>query len=417
MDQNVSDDDLTGVLDIYITEEDGITPISNSTIEIANTGTPNKVIFQETSDQYGRILNIRLDAPPNEYSQTPSDNQPYSEYNLRVTHPGYDTVYVTSVQIYSASIGVQNIRMIPNPTNRETYNPTVIPGHTLFEYYPPKIAEASIKPLQETGEIVLNQIVVPETIVVHDGVPTDSTATNYYVPYLDYIKNVASSEIYSTWSSATILANILAIMSFTLNRVYTEWYRNKGYNFTITSSTAYDHKWIYGQTIYESISELVDSVYNNYIGKPGVRQPILTQYCDGKRVNCPNWMSQWGSKYLGDDGFTAIDILRYYYGSDIFIGSANIVAGIPSSYPGYELTMGTSGDAVLTIQRQLNRIRQNYPAIPSVIEDGVYGTNTFNAVSTFQEIFGLNRTGVVDFPTWYKISQIYVGVTKIAELT
>lgn len=194
-------------------------------------------------------------------------------------------------------------------------------------------------------------------------------------------------------------------------------YRNKGYNFTITSSTAYDHKWIYGQTIYESISELVDSVYNNYIGKPGVRQPILTQYCDGKRVNCPNWMSQWGSKYLGDDGFTAIDILRYYYGSDIFIGSANIVAGIPSSYPGYELTMGTSGDAVLTIQRQLNRIRQNYPAIPSVIEDGVYGTNTFNAVSAFQEIFGLNRTGVVDFPTWYKISQIYVGVTKIAELT
>ena len=226
MDQNVSADDLTGVLDIYITEEDGLTPLPNSTVELASTGNPNQVIFQETSDQYGRILNIRLDAPPNEYSQTPSDNQPYSEYNLRVTHPYYDTVYVTSIQIYSGSIGVQNIRMIPNPTNRETYNPTVIPRHTLFEYYPPKIAEASVKPLQETGEIVLNQIVVPETIVVHDGVPSDPTATNYYVPYLDYIKNVASSEIYSTWSSATILANVLAIMSFTLNRVYTEWYRN-----------------------------------------------------------------------------------------------------------------------------------------------------------------------------------------------
>ncbi len=416
MDNITSTEDLLGELDIFVTEEDGLTPISNSTIEIANTGYPNDVLYEETTDTYGHIPGIMLEAPPNAYSQSPSDNQPYSEYNIKVSHPGYDTAYVTGVQIYSKSVGVQTIRLTRSPNVQDSYNPIVIPGHTLFEYFPPKIAESSIKPLSETGEIVLSRIVVPETIVVHDGVPSDSTATNYYVPYLDYIKNVASSEIYSTWSDATITANVLAIMSFTLNRVYTEWYRNKGYNFTITSSTAYDHKWVYGQTIYDSISEAVDNVYNNYIGKPNVRQPILTQYCDGKRVKCPNWMSQWGSKDLGDDGFTAIDILRYYYGSDVFIGTADLVSGIPSSYPGYDLNIGSRGEAVLAIQQQLNRISRNYPAIPQITEDGIYGPATKDAVSAFQGIFGLPKSGIVDFPTWYKISQIFVGVTGIAEL-
>ena len=168
----------------------------------------------------------------------------------------------------------------------------VIPDHTLYGYYPPKIAEDEIKPVNESGEIVLSRVVVPETIVVHDGTPTDSTAPNYYVPYRDYIKNVASSEIYATWPQASITANVLAIMSFTLNRVYTEWYRNKGYDFTITSSTAFDHKWIYGRNIYESISRIVDEIFNNYLSRPEVRQPILTQYCDGRRVSCPGWMAR-----------------------------------------------------------------------------------------------------------------------------
>ena len=200
--------------------------------------------------------------------------------------------------------------------------------------------EAEIKPLEETGEIVLSRVVIPEYVVVHDGLPSDPTAPDYYVRYTDYIKNVACSEIYATWSEDTIYANILAIMSFTLNRVYTEWYRSQGYNFTITSSTAYDQKWIYGRNIFENISVLVDTIFANYLSRPGVRQPILTSYCDGRRVSCSG-LSQWGSKYLGDEGYSAIDILHYYYGNDLYINTAEAISGIPSSWPGYDLTIGS----------------------------------------------------------------------------
>ena len=193
--------------------------------------------------------------------------------------------------------------------------------------------------MDESGEIVLSRVVIPEYVVVHDGAPSDSTANDYYVRYRDYIKNVASSEIYATWPAATIRANVLAIMSFTLNRVYTEWYRGKGYNFTITSSTAYDHKFMYGRNIFQSIATIVDEIFENYLSRPNVRQPILTQYCDGQRVTCPNWMTQWGSKYLGDQGYSAIEILRNYYGSDIYINTAQGISGIPASWPGYDLTV------------------------------------------------------------------------------
>ena len=267
--------------------------------------------------------------------------------------------------------------------------------------------------MNETGEIVLSRVVVPEYIIVHDGTPSDTSAENYYIPYKEYIKNVASSEIYATWPEATIYANVLAIMSFTLNRVYTEWYRNKGYDFTITSSTAFDHKWIYQKTIYENISQIVDSVFANYLSRPGVRQPILTQYCDGKRVTCPNWLSQWGSKYLGDQGYSAIEILRNYYGSDIYINETSQISGVPSSWPGYNLTVGSSGNKVRQMQEQLNRIARVYSSIPTLSVDGIFGQNTKSAVEQFQRIFNLPATGIVDYPTWYKISQIYVGVSGI----
>ena len=217
----------------------------------------------------------------------------------------------------------------------------------------------------------------PSCTVVHDGVPDDSTATNYYVRYRDYIKNVVSSEIYATWNENAIYANTLAIMSFTLNRVYTEWYRNKGYNFTITSSTAYDQKWIHGRNIYGNVDRIVDSVFTNYLSRPGVRQPIFTSYCDGRRVTC-NGLSQWGSQYLAGEGYSPIEIIRYYYGSDMYINSAVSVSGVPSSWPGYNLTIGSTG-------------------------------------RTFQGIFNLPQSGIVDFPTWYSISNVYVGVSRIAE--
>ncbi|RGH00146.1 peptidoglycan-binding protein [Clostridium sp. AF15-6B] len=413
MDQYSSD---TGNLNVIVTGTDSYSPLSSATIEIANTGEPNRILESITTDQNGQTGYIELSAPPREYSMEPTDNQPYSEYNLKISAPGYQEGLISGVQIFSGENGLQSIVLLPSEQTPDyVYNPIVIGGHTLWEYYPPKIAEPEIKPLAESGEIVLSRVVVPETIVVHDGVPGDSTATDYYVPYIDYIKNVACCEIYSTWPESTIEANILAIMSFTLNRVYTEWYRNKGYNFTITSSTAYDHKWIYGKTIYENISQIADRLYNRYLARPNVKQPILTQYCDGKRVSCPNWMTQWGSKALGDDGFSAIDIIHYYYGSDMYINEAEIVSGIPSSYPGYDLTIGSSGEPVITIQEQLNRIAQNYPAIPTVTVDGIYGSATAESVRAFQSIFNLPVSGIVDFPTWYKISQIYVGVSKIGE--
>ncbi|QWT53249.1 peptidoglycan-binding protein [Eubacterium sp. MSJ-33] len=413
MDQYSSD---TGNLNVIVTDTDSYSPLSSATIEISNTGDPNRILESTTTNQNGQTGNIELSAPPREYSLEPTDNQPYAEYNVKISAPGYQEEIVSGVQIFSGENGLQFIVLQPSKQTPDyVYNPIVIGGHTLWEYYPPKIAESEIKPLSESGEIVLSRVVVPETIVVHDGVPSDSTATDYYVPYIDYIKNVACCEIYSTWPESTIEANILAIMSFTLNRVYTEWYRNKGYNFTITSSTAYDHKWIYGKTIYENISRIADRLYNRYLARPNIKQPILTQYCDGKRVSCPNWMTQWGSKALGDDGFSAIDIIHYYYGTDMYINEAEIVSGIPSSYPGYDLTIGSSGEPVITIQEQLNRIAQNYPAIPTVTVDGIFGSATAESVRAFQSIFNLPVSGIVDFPTWYKISQIYVGVSKIGE--
>lgn len=404
-----------GMLEVNL-YTDNYEPIKDATISISSTGNPNFILESITTDESGKTADVILPAPPIEYSQEPSDQQPYSEYNIQINAEGYDEIYISGLQIFSGQLAIENLTLTRSTeTSTTSFDPDIIPAHTLYEYYPPKIAEAEIKPVSETGEIVLTRVVIPEYIIVHDGVPTDSSAKDYYVRFKDYIKNVASCEIYSTWPEATIYANILAIISFTLNRVFTEWYRGKGYNFTITSSTAYDHKWVYRKNTYANISRLVDTIFSNYLSRPNVKQPILTQYCDGKRVTCPNWMSQWGSKYLGDQGYKAIDILRYYYGSDIYINEATQIAGVPSSWPGYNLSVGASGEKVRQIQRYLNRIARNYPAIPTISVDGIYGNKTKNSVAKFQSVFNLPANGIVDYPTWYKISQIYVGVTKIAE--
>ena len=194
-------------------------------------------------------------------------------------------------------------------------------------------------------------------------------------------------------------------------------YRNKGYDFTITSSTAFDHKWINGRNIFDSISNVVDELFESYLSRPNVRQPILTQYCDGRRVQCPNWMTQWGSKALGDQNYTAIEILRNFYGDDMYINSAEQISGVPSSWPGRNLDVGSSGSKVLQLQEQLNTIGMVYSAIPMVTVDGIYGEQLKNAVRKFQSVFGLGQTGIVDYQTWYKIQEVYVGVTRIAELT
>lgn len=390
-------------------------PIQNATISISYSGIPDNILEQIVTDRQGFSPSVELNAPPIELSLDESNIiQPYAEYSIYVEAPGYEPKDISGIEILSDTASMQPVTL--NPPTSSLPSDIVIPAHTLYGDYPSKIPEAEIKPVNESGEIVLSRVVVPETIVVHDGAPSDSTARNYYVSYTDYIKNVASSEIYATWPESTITANILAIMSFTLNRVYTEWYRNKGYDFTITSSTAYDHKWIYGRNIFDSISRIVDEIFDQYLARPGVKQPILTQYCDGKRVTCPNWMSQWGSKMLGDQGYSPIEIIRNYYGSSMYVNTADQISGIPSSWPGYNLTIGSSGDKVRQMQEQLNRIAEVYTAIPVIAADGIFGNDTRNAVTEFQNIFGLPKTGIVDFKTWYKISQIYVGITRMAEL-
>lgn len=404
-----------GLLQIHVTSSAGELPISGARIAISYTGDPESRVEEVTTDSSGLTGDLELSAPPLEYSVEPSEEQPYAEYTLSVTAPGFEPVEVVGAEILPEVTALQEIRMEPQQAG--AFERFVIPDHTLFGNYPPKIAEAEIKPVNETGEIVLSRVVVPEYVVVHDGAPTDTSAQNYWVRYKDYIKNVASSEIYATWSESAIRANILAIMSFTLNRVYTEWYRNKGYEFTITSSTAFDHKWISGRNIFENISRIVDELFGNYLSRPNVKQPILTQYCDGRRVTCPGWMSQWGSQYLGEQGYTPIQILRNYYGDSMYINTAEEISGVPYSWPGSNLTQGSSGQKVLQMQEQLNRIAKAYPALPVIAEDGIFGPATENAVRIFQSIFGLPQTGIVDYATWYKISEIFVGVSRIAELT
>ena len=392
------------------------TPIDNARISISYSGNPESTVEEVNTDASGLAESVTLDAPPLEYSLEPSEVQPYAEYTIQVTAEGYRPINISGIEILSGQLALQEVRM---DAEEATVNPTdniVIPAHTLYEEYPPKIPESEIKPVTETGEIVLSRVVIPEYVVVHDGAPSDPTARDYYIRYRDYIKNVASSEIYATWPDATIRANVLAIMSFTLNRVYTEWYRNKGYSFTITSSTAYDQKFMYGRNVYQSISDIVDEMFQNYLSRPNVRQPILTQYCDGQRVTCPNWMSQWGSKFLGDQNYETIDIIRYYYGNNMFINTAEEVSGIPASWPRVDLTIGSTGEKVRQIQEQLARISRSYPAIPTITPDGIYGPATREAVEHFQQIFDLPVTGVIDYRTWYKISEIYVAVTRIAEL-
>ena len=417
-----------GFLTISVINASTNRPIPNATINIygmndqqENTG----IVLQNLiTDESGQVRNLTLSAPNIEYSLEPSNVKPYSEYIIEAIADGFETVLINGTQILPVVEALQNIPMGSSSTRKKKsktrQNGIVydIPDHTLWGDYPPKIPESSLKPLSApTGFVVLDEPVVPEFIVVHDGLPEDTSAQNYWVPFRDYIKNVASSEIYSTWPDQTIYANVIAIISFTLNRVFTEWYRNKGYSFTITSSTAYDHKYINNRNIFDNISVIVDEVFNTFIKRPPTaRQPLLAQYCDGKKSQCPDQMTQWGSKDLGDQGMDYESILKYFYGNNIVFSQANIVSGVPVSFPGFTLQLGSNNSYVRTIQNQLNAISNSYPAIEKVTEDGIFGPSTEASVKKFQEIFNLPQTGVVDFKTWYAISRIYVATTKIASL-
>ena len=257
---------------------------------------------------------------------------------------------------------------------------------------------------------------IPERIIVHLGTPS-SNATNVSVTFPDYIKNVASSEIFPTWPEAALRANIYVQISFALNRVYTEWYRSRGYDFDITNSTQYDQAFVYGRDIFANIANIVDEVFNNYIVRRGNIEPLFTMFCNGTTVTCEG-LSQWGTVPLANRGYTPYEILQYYYGNDIdIVYNAPISPNIPS-YPGTPFGFGASGNEVRTIQVQLNRISTNYPAIPKIVPaNGIFGESTPAAVRTFQSVFNLPVTGVVNKATWYQIKYIFVAVKHLSELT
>ena len=406
-----------GYLQVDVVNEENNFPVTDAVVTVQEPGEGGRILEELPTDQSGQTEQLELAAPDMALSlESQNTIRPYSVYNLKISAPGYEDAEITGTEILPGVTAIQPVRLRPVKVSASETETVRIPGHTLYETYPPKIAETEVKPVRESGEIVLSRVVVPQTVVVHDGVPTDRSAKDYYVPYRDYIKNVASSEIYATWPQSSIVANVLAIMSFTLNRVYTEWYRNQGYDFTITSSTAFDHKWIYGRDIFDTISVVVDDIFDSYLSRPDVKQPILTQYCDGKKVSCPGWMTQWGSCALGEQGYSPMEILRNFYGSDLYINTAEQISGIPASYPGTELSTGSRGDKVRQLQEQLDAIATVYTAVPSLTSDGIYGPATERSVKAFQSIFGLPQTGTVDFATWYKISHIYVAITRIAEL-
>lgn len=407
-----------GFLTIKVIDGSTNFPIEGATIKLCTLPKDNskksKIIYKNLlTNSSGQIKKLPLDAPNFMYSQIPNSPRAYDTYLLEIKKENYQTIIIQGVQILPCIEAIQNISLskisVLTTSNKQVFT---IGDNTLYGNYPPKTLEPSKK---LTDVFVLSKVVVPEYIIVHDGLPSDKTAPNYWIPFRDYIKNVASSEIYATWPTETIYANVVAIVSFTLNRVYTEWYRNMGYNFTITSTTTYDHKFIYNRNIFNTISVVVDNIFNVYIQRPkGATEPLLAQYCDGVQTQCPGKMTQWGSKYLGDQGYKFDEILRYYYGENIGLQGTDMIEGVPSSFPGYTLTLWSTGENVKIIQNQLNEIAKAYPALPKVDVDGIYGPATQFSVRKFQEIFRMNQTGNVDFATWYAISKIYVAVTGIA---
>ncbi len=420
-----------GLLRIKLTTGSGAVPLGEKYVYVKTDGFENadKHDFAPTypvnnvnynyrllTDASGITDTISIEAPDPAISRDSTSNAvPYSISDIYVNVPNYFPVIVNKIQTYADEASVLTINLVPISSDY----PSTVNGNIIYTVTPNTILTATNKQYGSSGEIaetdVLQTVKIPETISVHLGAP-DEYAENVYVSFTDYIKNVASSEIYPTWPEETLKANILAIISLTLNRIYTEWYPSQGYDFDITSSTRYDHSFVYGRNIFDNISMLVDELFNTYIVRTGSANPLFASYCDGRRTNCPG-LQQWGSEALGNEGLSAEAILKRYYGDDIQIKTTDEIASETKSYPGEPLTFGTISPDVETIRRQLYIISFNYPVIPRINPLlSIYDSAAQTAVRIFQEIFGLEVTGVVDLATWYKISYVYSSVAKLAEL-
>lgn len=386
-------------------------PLKGVQIRILND--EGRSVYELTTDESGETQAIPLETLSRDFSQNQYyTGTPYLSYDVYARAAGFHSLHVSDIPIFEEETAVLPLTLLPmEETQRSPMQAEISVGK-------PAVAMKQARNQEGTtaeSPYILRQVVIPNPITVHLGAPA-SSASNVQVSFPDYVKNVASSEIYPTWPDAALRANIYAIITFALNRVFTEWYRSRGYNYDITNSTAYDQYFIYGRPIYESISRIVDEIFNEYVRRRGQDSPYFTSFCNGTTATCQG-LSQWGTVTLADQGQSPIQILRSYYPKDIEIAETNIITGVLSSYPGTPLQTGSRGLNVQTIQTYLNRIRQNYPAIPVITDEaGVFGASTKAAVTKFQSIFNLAADGIVGKSTWHKISSLYAGITRLAEL-
>jgi len=400
----------SGTLRFEIRTANGDLPVAGAEIRV--TDMAGAVLHQSTSDRGGLAEAVALNAPDGTLAQDPAYTGPvFGAYNVMINAAGFRPVSVNGIQIFDKVDSVLPVTLHPLTTSGVRSQPEVInievnalknPAPRQHETEPP-------------NPRVLREVIIPDYIRVKLGRP-DSHAAVITVPFIDYIKNVASSEIYPTWPIASLEANILCQISLTLNRVYTEWYPSRGYPFNITNSTAVDQYFVPGRNIFDTVSHIVDRIFNEYIRRIGFKEPFYAEYCNGTTATCPG-LSQWGTVTLANQGYTPMDILKYYYPKDIEVVASNRFAGIEESYPGYALSVGSSGEYVQAMQLFLNRISGDFPNIPKIQNpNGIFGVDTKAAVQEFQRTFGLSPDGVIGRATWNYISRIYVAVKKMAQL-
>lgn len=385
-------------------------PLNGASVRILNT--QGASVYELTTDENGDTQAIPLETLDKSFSLSPYySGIPYTSYNVLVRASGFNSLYVTDIPIYDGERAVLPVSAIPMQERQRS------PIQAVIYVGAPAVSLTGARSQEEPSgtPYILRQVVIPDPITVHLGAPS-AAAANVQVSFPDYVKNVASSEIYPTWPAAALTANIYAIITFALNRIYTEWYRSRNYGFDITNSPAYDQYFVYGRPIYDSISRIVDNIFDEYVRRQGQISPYFTSFCNGTTATCSG-LSQWGTVTLAEQGLSPLEILRSYYPKDIEIAQTDIRTGILSSYPGSPLRVGSTGLDVQTIQTRLARIRRNYPAIPAITDaEGQFQNSTQAAVTKFQSIFNLTPDGIVGKSTWYKISQLYSAVARLAEL-
>ncbi len=370
------------------------------------------ILYTLTTNENGKTEKVELETVDVQSTLDPNyTGIPYRTYTVEVKAPNYISLIIRGVQIFDTVNSVLPVNMLPilNMKGAKSSAVISIPENNLLN---------KEKRIQETSNKlpkVLSDVFIPNNVKVHLGTPT-SNAQNVEVPFIDYVKNVASSEIYPSWPENAIRANMHAQISFALNRIYTEWYPSKGYSFNITNVPAYDQYYVPGRNIFENISQIADEIFNVYIRRQGRKEPYISQFCNGTTSTCSG-LSQWGTVTLANQGYNPINILKYYYPNDIELVQSYLFEDIEESYPGYPLKIGSQGDDVQTIQNYLNRIRINYPLIPEISNpNGVFDEETEEAVKVFQRTFNLTADGVVGKGTWFEISRVYNAVKKLSEL-